>query len=117
MKRPHVTCYLNVSAEGHIDGEFMKAEASEKATAVFRQRWLDMEPDAVIYGSSTMALFRAAGLKILCPRRKSILKERISKRPAISGGIMSPLTQGAALPMKAIPLTKRAGGLTASYTL
>lgn len=81
MKRPHVTCYLNVSAEGHIDGEFMKAEASEKATAVFRQRWLDMEPDAVIYGSSTMALFSGGRLKDPLPEAKEHFKREDFKAP------------------------------------
>lgn len=67
MNRPYTICYLNVSAEAHIDGSFGKLPEAEAATAVFRQRWLEMEADATIYGSVTMAMFAQGWLKELPP--------------------------------------------------
>ena len=52
MNRPYTICYLNLSAEGHIDGEFMKSPAAAKTTEVFRQRWLEMGADAVLVNTA-----------------------------------------------------------------
>ena len=57
MNRPYTICTLSVSAEAHIDGDFSKMPEVAAASAVFRQRWLDMQADAIVYGASTMALF------------------------------------------------------------
>ena len=57
MNRPYTICYLNVSAEAHIDGDFGKLPEAAAASDVFRQRWLDMNADAIIYGATTMAMF------------------------------------------------------------
>ena len=50
MNRPYTICYLNLSAEGHIDGEFMKSPAAAQTTEVFRQRWLEMGPTPFYMG-------------------------------------------------------------------
>ena len=68
MNRPYTICYLNVSAEAHIDGDFMSHPAAAEASAIFRQRWLDMKADAIIYGAVTMALFTAGRLREALPR-------------------------------------------------
>ncbi len=57
MNRPYTICYLNVSAEAHIDGDFGRLPETSAASAVFRQRWLDMKADAIVYGATTMAMF------------------------------------------------------------
>ncbi len=59
MNRPYTTCYLNLSMEGHIDGDYGRMPEAAPATEVFRQRWLDMHADATIYGAVTMAMFAA----------------------------------------------------------
>lgn len=63
MNRPYTICYLNVSAEAHIDGSFGKLPEAKAATAVFRQRWLDMKADAILYGAVTMAMFAEGWLE------------------------------------------------------
>ena len=57
MNRPYTICYLNCSADGHIDGEFMRSEEFNIPTGIFRQKWLDMNADCTIYGAVTMAQF------------------------------------------------------------
>lgn len=59
MTRPYTICYLNVSAECHIDGDFGRLPEAAPATEIFRQRWLELHADAIIYGAVTMALFTA----------------------------------------------------------
>ena len=71
MNRPYTICYLNVSAEGHIDGSFGKLPEAKPGTAVFRQRWLDMKADAIIYGSVTMVMFTEGWLNKLPPSGKT----------------------------------------------
>lgn len=69
MNRPYTICYLNLSAEGHIDGEFMKSPAAAQTTEVFRQRWLEMGADAILYGAVTMAMFAQGRLKEPLPEK------------------------------------------------
>lgn len=57
MNRPYTICYLNVSAESHIDGDFGRLPEAAPASEVFRSRWLEMKADAIIYGATTMAMF------------------------------------------------------------
>lgn len=57
MNRPYTICYLNVSAEAHIDGDFGRLPEAAPASDVFRQRWLDKKADAIVYGATTMAMF------------------------------------------------------------
>ena len=57
MNRPYTICYLNVSAEAHIDGDFGRLPEAAPASDVFRQRWLVMNADAIVYGATTMAMF------------------------------------------------------------
>lgn len=59
---PYTICYLNVSAEGHIDGSFGQIPEAGPATEIFRARWLDMGADAIIYGAVTMSMFAAGWL-------------------------------------------------------
>lgn len=59
MNRPYTICYLNVSAEAHIDGTFGKLPEAAPGSEYFRSHWLDLGADAIIYGSATMALFTA----------------------------------------------------------
>lgn len=61
--RPYTICYLNVSAESHIDGGFGKVPEAAPATAVFRSRWLEMKADAIIYGAVTMSMFAGGWLE------------------------------------------------------
>ena len=65
MNRPYTICYLNVSAEAHIDGDFGKLPEAEPGSAVFRSRWLDFKADAIVYGANTMAMFAEGFLKEL----------------------------------------------------
>ena len=65
MNRPYTICYLNVSAEGHIDGDHWKLPEADAASAVFKQKWLDMNADAIIYGAVTMSAFAAGWIKEL----------------------------------------------------
>lgn len=57
MNRPYTICYLNVSEEAHIDGDFGRLPEAAPASDVFRSRWLEMKADAIIYGATTMAMF------------------------------------------------------------
>ncbi len=57
MNRPYTVCYLNVSAEAHIDGDFGKLPEAKEGSAIFRRRWHDFKADAIVYGATTMALF------------------------------------------------------------
>ena len=59
MNRPYTLCYLNCSADGHIDGEFFRSEEEKKTIGIFRQRWTDYGADAIIYGAVTMRMFAA----------------------------------------------------------
>ena len=81
MNRPYTICYLNVSAEAHIDGDFGKLEEAKAATAVFRRRWLEMEADATIYGAATMALFTKGRLTEPLPPPKLLFPARIGYPP------------------------------------
>ena len=63
MDRPYTICYLNCSADGHIDGEFMRSEEFAVPTGIFRQKWLDMDADCTVYGAVTMAQFADGFLK------------------------------------------------------
>ena len=63
MNRPYTICYLNCSADGHIDGEYMRSEEFVIPTGIFRQKWLDMDADCTIYGAVTMAQFADGFLK------------------------------------------------------
>jgi len=67
MNRPYTICYLNVSAESHIDGDFGKIPEAATASGIFRARWLDFKADAIIYGAKTMAMFTAGFLKEILP--------------------------------------------------
>lgn len=69
MNRPYTVCYLNVSAEAHIDGDFGKLPETAPGSQVFRQRWLDMHADAIVYGAATMALFTEGWVKNLSKAR------------------------------------------------
>lgn len=60
--RPYTICYLNVSAEGHIDGHFGEVPEARLATEFFRARWLDLDADAILYGAVTMSMFAAGWL-------------------------------------------------------
>lgn len=84
MNRPYTICYLNLSAEGHIDGEFMKSPAAAQTTEVFRQRWLEMGADAILYGAVTMAMFAQGRLKEPLPE----------KGPFAPAGLQSALQYG-----------------------
>ena len=59
MNKPYTVCYLNCSADGHIDGEFFHAEQTRRPLEIFRKRWLDYQADAIIYGAVTMRMFAA----------------------------------------------------------
>ena len=61
--RPYTICYLNVSAEGHIDGGFSRAPEAAPASTVFRTRWLEMGADVIIYGAVTMSMFAGGWLE------------------------------------------------------
>ena len=63
MNRPFTICYLNCSADGNIDGEFMRSEEFRVPTEIFRQKWLDMNADCTVYGAVTMAQFADGLLK------------------------------------------------------
>lgn len=63
MNRPYTICYLNCSADGHIDGEFMRSEEFQVPTGIYRQRWLDMDVDCTVYWAVTMAQFSGGWLK------------------------------------------------------
>lgn len=65
MNRPYTICYLNVSAEAHIDGDFGKLPEAGPGSAVFRKRWRDFHADAIIYGANTMAMFAKGFLEEL----------------------------------------------------
>lgn len=75
MNRPYTICYLNVSAEGHIDGDHWKLPEADAASAVFRQRWLDMHADAIIYGAITMSAFAAGWVTELPKATKAYSRE------------------------------------------
>lgn len=75
MNRPYTVCYLNVSAEAHIDGDFMRMPEAAPGSAVFRQRWLGIGADAIIYGAVTMALFTAGWVGELPPARSAFPRE------------------------------------------
>lgn len=75
MNRPYITCYLNISMEGHIDGDFGRLPEAAPASAFFRQHWLDMHPDATIYGAVTMALFTAGWVSELPKAKNTYLRE------------------------------------------
>ena len=59
MDRPYTVCYLNCSADGHIDGEFFRSDEIRQTMDIFRKRWLDYQADAIIYGAVTMRMFAA----------------------------------------------------------
>lgn len=61
--RPYTICYLNVSAEGHIDGSFGRVPEAAPASAVFRAKWLEIGADAIIYGAVTMSMFAGGWLE------------------------------------------------------
>ena len=63
MDRPYTICYLNCSADGHIDGEFMRSEEFAVPTDIFRRKWLEMDADCTVYGAVTMAQFADGFLK------------------------------------------------------
>ena len=63
MNRPYTICYLNCSADGNIDGEFMRSEEFRIPTDIYRQRWLEMNADCTIYGAVTMAQFADGFIK------------------------------------------------------
>lgn len=71
MNRPYTICYLSVSAEAHIDGDFGKLPEAGPGSAVFRKRWLDFHADAIVYGANTMALFAAGFVKEL-PKARTV---------------------------------------------
>jgi len=75
MTRPYTVCYLNVSAEAHIDGDFGRLPEAEPGSRVFRQKWLDMQADAIVYGAATMALFTEGWLKSLPKASRSYNRE------------------------------------------
>lgn len=75
MNRPYTVCYLNVSAEAHIDGDFGKLPEAAPGSQVFRQRWLDMHADAIVYGAATMALFTEGWVENLPKARLSYDRE------------------------------------------
>ena len=55
--RPYTICYLSTNAHGKIDGGFFGAKEAAKPLGEYRKRWIEMDCDATIYGSVTMALF------------------------------------------------------------
>ena len=59
MNRPYTVCYLNCSADGHIDGEFFRSEEIGRTIDIFRSRWLAYNADATVYGAVTMRMFAA----------------------------------------------------------
>lgn len=65
MNRPYTICYLNVSAEGHIDGDHRKLPEAQGPTEIFRQRWLQYQADAILYGAVTMSAFAAGWVEKL----------------------------------------------------
>lgn len=75
MTRPYITCYLNLSMEGHIDGDFGRLPEAAPASEVFRQRWLEMHPDATIYGAVTMSLFTAGWVDELPKAQRTYSRE------------------------------------------
>lgn len=75
MNRPYTICYLNVSAEAHIDGDFGKLPEAEPGSAVFRSRWLDFKADAIVYGATTMAMFASGFMNDLPEAQNKYARE------------------------------------------
>ncbi len=84
MNRPYTICYLNISMEGHIDGDFGRLPEAKPATEEFRRRWLEMHADATIYGGVTMAMF-AAGRVDALPKAKKTYPREDYAAPCASG--------------------------------
>lgn len=84
MTRPYTICYLNVSAECHIDGDFGRLPEAAPASAFFRQHWLEMPPDATIYGAVTMAMFAAGRVNEL-PKAKHTYSRKDYVAPCETG--------------------------------
>ena len=84
MNRPYTVCYLNVSAEAHIDGDFGKLPEAKPGSAVFRSRWHDFKADAIVYGATTMAMF-AAGFDPELPKSQTVYAREDSIVPCDVG--------------------------------
>ena len=53
----------------------MKSPAAAQTTEVFRQRWLEMGADAILYGAVTMAMFAQGRLKEPLPEKDIIVTD------------------------------------------
>ena len=75
MNRPYTICLVASNFHGKIDGTFFDAPESAKPLAVFRKRWKDIDPQAVIYGASTMAMYANGWLEECDPAAEELPRE------------------------------------------
>lgn len=62
MNRPYTICYIMTSAEGNIDGDHWRLPEAKTPWGVYNKEWEKINPDATIYGATTVSEFASNGL-------------------------------------------------------